>query len=216
MSVYLLELASRFDNVVNIRVVRMKIKQLFAAGALGAAVAVLPQVGAEAAVFTYSVPLEASQEVDPNFSDSQATGSATGTLEGDLSSWVFSYTVNYSGLEGPLADGHLHLGDRGTNGPVVHFLDNIDSFKGTTSGTIIGNWTSDDVLATGMVTPDVVFNRFLAGGYYFNVHSQTFPGGEIRGQVEFDAATAVPEPSFLLGMLAFGAVGTVSRLRSKN
>jgi hypothetical protein len=41
----------------------------------------------------------------------------------------------------------IHLGDRGTNGSVVHFLDDIDGFRGTTAGTIIGDYTSEDVIA---------------------------------------------------------------------
>lgn len=191
----------------------MTMKQLLTVGLVSAAFTVLPQVATEAATFGYSVPLEASQEVAPNFSDSKAEGMATGTLIGDLSNWVFSYKVQYSGLEAPLADGHLHLGDRGTNGPVVHFLDDIASFRGTTEGTVVGDWTSEDVLAAGLVTPDVVFNRFLAGGYYFNIHSAKFPGGEIRGQVE-PLVESVPEPSVVLGMLALGIAG-VSGLKNR-
>lgn len=186
-------------------------KQLWMIGLLSAGLAIAPQV-AQAATFSYSVPLEAEQEVAPNVSTSSAQGTATGTLTGDVTSWVFSYTVEYAGLEGLLADGHIHFGDRGTNGPVVHFLDNIDSFRGTTSGTIVGDYTSEDVLTAGTVTPDVVFNSFLAGGYYFNVHSEAFPGGEIRGQIEsFETATSVPEPAMFLGMLTVGALGLASR-----
>lgn len=190
-------------------------KQLWMTGLLGAGLAIAPQV-AQAATFSYSVPLEAEQEVAPNISTSSAQGTATGTLVGDVTSWVFNYTVEYAGLEGPLADGHIHLGERGTNGPVVHFLDSIDSFRGTTSGTIVGDYTSNDVLAAGVVTPDVVFNSFLAGGYYFNVHSAAFPGGEIRGQIEsFEAAESVPEPAMVLGMLTVGTLGLISRSKKR-
>lgn len=165
---------------------------------------------AEAAVFTYSVPLEASQEVAPNFSDSQATGTATGALDGIPTDWVFSYTVDYSGLEAGLADGHIHLGDRGTNGPVTHFLDNIDNFVGTTTGTVVGDWTSADVITAGLVPPEVVYNSFLEGNYYFNIHTEAFPGGEIRGQIE--PLSRVPEPSLVLGLLSLGLLQAASRL----
>ncbi|NJN58452.1 MAG: CHRD domain-containing protein [Leptolyngbyaceae cyanobacterium SL_5_9] len=190
-------------------------KQLWMVGLLSAGMAIAPQL-AQAATFSYSVPLEAEQEVAPNVSTSSAMGTATGALVGDLTSWVFNYSVEYTGLEGPLADGHIHFGDRGTNGPVIHFLDNIDSFRGTTSGTIVGDYTSEDVIAAGMVTPDVVFNSFLAGGYYFNVHSETFPGGEIRGQIDsFEEVESVPEPTMVLGMLSIGALGVTSCLKKR-
>lgn len=184
-------------------------KQFWIVGLAGTVWVGLPLL-AEAAVFTYSVPLEASQEVAPNFSDSQATGTATGALDGIPTDWVFGYTVNYSGLEAGLADGHIHLGDRGTNGPVTHFLDNIDDFKGTTEGTIVGDWTSADVIAAGLVPPEVVYNNFLAGNYYFNIHTEAFPGGEIRGQIE--PLNRVPEPSLVLGLLSLGLLLATSRL----
>ncbi|MEX0271879.1 CHRD domain-containing protein [Leptolyngbyaceae cyanobacterium UHCC 1019] len=190
-------------------------KQLLALGFLSAAT-VLSPVAVEAATFNYSVPLEAKQEVAPNFSDSSATASATGALVGDPMNWVFSYVVNYSSLEGFLADGHIHLGDRGTNGPVVHILDNLPSFLGTQSGTIVGDWTSADVVAAGRTTPQNVFSSFLDGGYYFNLHSTLFPGGEVRGQIEpFVEASAVPEPTTMTGVLIAGAVGAAVR-RKKN
>jgi hypothetical protein len=67
-----------------------------------------------------------------------------------------------------------------------------------------------------MVPADVVFNSFLAGGYYFNVHSETFPGGEIRGQIEpLEPAESVPEPAMVLGMLTVGALGLAFRSKKR-
>ena len=190
-------------------------KQLLALGLLSAAT-VLSPMAVEAATFTYSVPLEAKQEVAPNLSNSSATASATGALVGDPMNWVFSYVVNYSGLQGFLADGHIHLGDRGANGPVVHALDNLQSFLGTKSGTIVGDWTSADVITAGRTTPQNVFSNFLDGGYYFNLHSTVFRGGEVRGQIEpLVEANAVPEPTTMAGVLIAGAVGAAVR-RKKN
>lgn len=190
-------------------------KQLLALGLLSAAT-ILSPVAAEAATFNYSVPLEAKQEVAPNFSDSSAIANATGALVGDPMNWVFSYAVNYSGLQGLLADGHIHLGDRGKNGPVVHVLDNLPSLLGTQSGTIVGAWTSADVVAAGRTTPQNVFSSFLNGGYYFNLHSTIFRGGEVRGQIEpLVEANAVPEPTTMAGVLIAGAVGAAVR-RKKN
>ena len=86
-------------------------KQRLALGLLSAAT-ILASAAVEAAPFNDSVLLEAKQEVAPNFSDSSAIANATGALIGDPMNWFFSYAVNYSSLQGLLADGHIHLGDR--------------------------------------------------------------------------------------------------------
>jgi hypothetical protein len=49
------------------------------------------------------------------------------------------------------------------------------SFTGPDPGNACG-WTSNADVLKAMVS----------GGAYVNVHSQTFPGGEIRGQVKID------------------------------
>jgi hypothetical protein len=116
--------------------------------------------------------------------------------------------VNYAGLEGALRDGHIHLGAAGTNGPVVHFLDNIDSFKGSFLGTIAGNWASTELPAG--VLPATVYNNFLTENYYFNIHSEKFRGGEIRGQI-----VAVPEPATILGLATAAGFGIIARRKQQ-
>lgn len=171
------------------------------------------QVAANASTFSFANPLSGSQQVPPNASP--ATGFATSTLDGDPTSWTFNYDLTFSGLSGPLALAHIHLGPAGQAGPVVHDLDAPP--LGSTSGQIVGDWTSAEVVALG-IDPSVVFNRFLGGQYYFNVHSNT-PGtnfraaGEIRGQIQDPVAASVPEPSAVLSLLALGALSGRSVLR---
>ena len=56
----------------------------------------------------------------------------------------------------------------------------------------------------------------IAGDTYIDIHTEAFPGGEIRGQIV--SATPIPEPSSL-GLAALGLVGTgaaaASRLRRR-
>ncbi|MBD2258433.1 CHRD domain-containing protein [Pseudanabaena sp. FACHB-2040] len=188
------------------------IKTGLAAALVAGATAVLLPMTAEAASFAYTTQLRGSNEVPPNASP--ATGMATGSLLGDPDNWEFTYSLDFADLSAELILAHIHvaampmgLPPTQQTGPVVHDLDSPP--LGATSGSIVGNWTSDEVVAAG-VDPTVVYERFLAGQYYFNLHSNTpefAAPGEIRGQIEFDDAAAVPEPAAVLGLLAVGAVG---------
>jgi hypothetical protein len=90
----------------------------------------------------------------------------------------FTVTCTYSGLTSSAQAGHIHI-----NGPVgvntaVRF--NFGTVTGT-SGTI-GPLTFD-------VTPAEVAD-LRAKGWYVNIHTVNFPGGEIRGQVKIVSTPA--------------------------
>lgn len=131
-----------------------------------------------------------------------ASGFGVGFLTGNAGSYVFNYTLNYTGLTGTLSDAHIHNAAAGTNGPVVHGLDGLAANIGTTSGVFTGDWRFDD--ATRPLT-DTLATALLNGNTYFNVHTNVFPGGEIRGQL-----SVVPEPGTvaltLAGLLTMGGV----------
>lgn len=178
-------------------------KQLWAVAALSTALTALAPVAANAATFNFAGSLSGSQEVPPV--NSPATGFFEATLNGDPDNWTFNYKVTFADLTGGLILAHIHQGNRGTNGPVVHNLDNAPLNQGVTSGTIVGDWTSAEVPAG---TSAAVFNRFLGNGYYFNLHSTTFRGGELRGQIE-----QTPEPATVMGLALVS--GTVLLLRRR-
>jgi hypothetical protein len=162
---------------------------------------------ATAAPFYFQSTLNGAQEV-PSFS-TPGSGTASGILNGAPGSWVFTYTVTYSGLTGTIAApfAHIHNAAVGSNGPIVHDLDgaNLAPIAGSTSGTIMGDWRFDD--ASRPLT-DALANQLLAGNLYFNIHTTARAAGEIRGQI-------VPEPS-TYAMLAGGfAVLVYARRRSK-
>ena len=150
--------------------------------------------------------LDGGQEVPPV--RTTGFGSAEGLLSGGPGQFVFTYVVRYSGLTSPIAApfAHIHRGAFGTNGPVIHDLDNRPSFEGTTSGTISGDWRFND--PTRPLT-DALAQDLLAGNTYFNIHTAGFPAGEIRGQV-----AAVPEPTTIAGIALAGA--GISFLKRKN
>ncbi len=121
---------------------------------------------AASAITVLNATLTGLAEVPPNAST--ATGTATVTL--DTGGTTISWTVTYSGLLGTLTASHIHTAPIGTNGPVTIALNPV---AGTTSGTYSGS---------AAVTPAQA-SDLLAGLDYVNIHSNLFPGGEIRGQL---------------------------------
>lgn len=176
-------------------------KPLWAVAAFSTALTALTPVAANAATFNFAGSLSGSQEVPPI--DSPATGFFEGTLNGAPDNWTFNYKVTFADISQSLILAHIHRGNRGENGPVVHNLDNAPLNQGVTSGTIVGDWTSAEVPAGASAA---VFNRLLDNGYYFNLHSTVFRGGELRGQIE-----RTPEPATVVGLALVS--GMLLRLR---
>lgn len=109
--------------------------------------------------------LEQSQEVPPT--GSPATGSVKVLLDKGTDS-VF-VTGNYFGLTGPPTGAHIHRGPVGVSGPIIVPLTASGSDTGAVSGT--------GLLAASDVT------EMVNGNTYINVHSDSFPAGEIRAQL---------------------------------
>ncbi len=113
--------------------------------------------------------LNSMQELPAN--QSPATGTANVTY--DKSTRKLTYIITYENLSGNPTMGHIHGGTpRGSNAPVLFFL---QSLPAATSGAITGSET-----LTAQQEDDL-----LNGMYYFNIHTSAYPGGEIRGQIEF-------------------------------
>lgn len=102
------------------------------------------------------------------------------------------YELSYSGLEGTSTNAaHIHFAQRSVNGGVVAFLCGGGDKPACPpiEGTVTGQIDAADVLAA---VPDRgieagAFDEFVkairAGHTYANVHTDKWPGGEIRGQI---------------------------------
>jgi CHRD domain len=123
-------------------------------------------------------------------------GEFTATIDAD-SDAIF-YTETYSGLQGPVTQSHIHVGQLGATGSVVIFLCQTEANpdptglapqcpqEGSVAGTItaanvIAGATASQQLAAGDLT--AVITAIRAGAAYANVHTTPSPGGEIRGQI---------------------------------
>ena len=109
---------------------------------------------------------------------------------------AIQYRLSYSGFETPVAQSHLHLGQRHTNGGISVFLcTNLGNGPAGTpacpegGGVVTGVLTADGVLGPagqGIAAGELneLINAIRAGAVYVNVHTQAFPAGEIRGQLD--------------------------------
>ena len=104
---------------------------------------------------------------------------------------TIDYTLTYSGIEGVAANvAHIHLGQRHTAGGVSAFLCGggdkppCPPISGSVTGIIdaldVVGPIPQGILATEMAE---LIRAIKAGATYVNVHSTTYPNGEIRGQI---------------------------------
>ena len=117
----------------------------------------------------------------------------------DAAGEAIHWELRYDELEGAVTQAHIHLGQRSVNGSIMVFL--CSNLGNGPVGT--PECPEPPAIITGTITPDDVgggaagqgvaageFGELLramaAGVTYVNVHSDLFPGGEIRGQVRFD------------------------------
>lgn len=147
-------------------------------GTVLASALLLVTAPAYATSIVFTVPLLGSNEVAPNVGDPDGFGTATLTID-DVALTV-SWNISVSNLDPVILD-HIHQGDATVNGPVV-----VD-FGGLLSGGPI----FDADLAGVLANPS---------GYYVNVHTTTFTGGAIRGQIPEPA----PAQLIVLGALMLG------------
>ncbi len=106
------------------------------------------------------------------------------------------YRLTYARLEGEPQQAHIHLGQRGVNAGVIVFL--CSNLGGAPPGTqpcpdapatVEGTLRAADVIgpaAQGIAPGEFgeLVRAIRAGATYANVHTDKYPGGEIRAQLE--------------------------------
>jgi hypothetical protein len=126
----------------------------------------------------YAAQLRGANENPAN--SSTAFGSSLVTL--DPINSTIAFEVNTSGIASPSAS-HIHRGAAGTNGPVIiNFATGPTGFQG---GRVTGSGAISALQSSSYLASDLtgLSSASTANGFYVNVHSTAFPGGEIRGQL---------------------------------
>ncbi len=115
----------------------------------------------QAQLVNLTATLSGAQETPPT--PSTATG--TGCFTFDTTTNTVTWNVQFSGLLAAQTAAHLHQGAPGVAGPVIVPIPNGSPSTGSAS-----------------LTPAQAAS-LLAGNFYVNIHTNAFPGGEIRGQM---------------------------------
>lgn len=118
-------------------------------------------------LLSYEVQLEGEQQVPMAETDQ----SAMATVTINKTDMMVMATLDLSDVTGVSA-AHIHAGEVGTNGPVAFGFADADAD---------GVWTIEAEDVTSMQ-----HDALAAGQWYVNVHTESFPDGELRGQILSD------------------------------
>lgn len=116
--------------------------------------------------------------------DSDGSGFASLTVSPDET--TIDFRLYASDVPGTTM-AHIHVGAEGENGPVVAFLFGVADPPVDPDGLLAeGTLTEDDLIAAEGFdgTMSHLLELIHEGNAYVNLHTETYPPGEIRGQLE--------------------------------
>jgi len=185
--------------------------------ALGIVLGICPQIS-QAGFITFVAPLTGVPTTVGGGPILVGSGTGFAQVDFDIVAHQMRVQVSFSGLSGNTTVAHIHGPTAAPGVGTAGVMTTTPSFPGFPSGAGVTSGTYDQLFDTSLSstyralfitanggTPAgaeaALYSSLQAGTAYFNIHSSTFPGGEIRGFLN-----AVPEPASLTS-LAIGAVG---------
>lgn len=179
---------------------------------------VFAATNAMGATFVYECNLSGLQESPPNASP----GTGFGRVTMDTTAVTMRVEATFSGLTGPTTASHIHARADSTtpNGGVATQTPTFTGFPlGVTAGsydhtfdmTLTSSYNGSFVAANGGTAAGAwtaLLGKMASNLTYLNVHTSTFPGGEVRGDLRL-----VPEPASMI-VLGLGAVALIRKRRN--
>lgn len=170
---------------------------------------------ADAAFITVNFPLGGDQEVPPNDSDAFGVGkivvdTTARTFDIDL----FVVGIDLADLRGAGPNNspvHIHNAPAGANGGIVIDLGFFGSFFEDGLGITLRLRDIAFGGVQGGVSSDIDANldAFFQGNLYVNIHTNDFPGGQIRGQI---VGPEIPAPASI-GVFGLAGLAALRRRR---
>lgn len=171
----------------------------------------------QGAVTTYFTNLSGPAEAPPNSSP----GTGWARVDYDNVAKTMRVRAAFSGLTGNVTACHIHgatavafTGTAGVATPTPTFPGfplgvSSGTYDVTFNLTLTSSWNASYITANGGTPASAeaaFFTAMSAGRTYFNIHSSTFGGGEVRGFL------AIPAPG-AMAMLGFGGLLAARRRR---
>jgi CHRD domain len=190
---------------MNTLVTRLSKQQALLAIATAVLVGFAP--AARAAIVSYTANLDGPSESPPNASP----GIGLAVVDVDASANTMHVHVNFTGLVGTTTASHIHAptlvaltGTAGVATTTPYFAGfpigvTSGTYDNTLDMTLASSYNSSFVTSSGGTVPlaeAALFAAIAAGKAYLNVHSNVYPGGEIRGFLVPENATPVPPSSW--------------------
>lgn len=187
----------------------------------------------DAAVIVYAAALDGPSEPPPN---NTSAGAGSVTLTYDDIAYTLRVQASFTGLAGTTTAAHIHCCTPAPGAGTAGVASMVPSFVGfplgVTAGTYDNTFDLSDPGGAGFFNPAfltansgsvasaraALLSGMDSAQAYFNIHTSTFPGGDIRG---FLQRQSVPEPgtALLLALgastLALGARSSRSRARRR-
>ena len=175
---------------------------------------------AQAQVTSYTTTMSGPREAPPNTSP----GTGTATVVIDNAANTMAMHVSFSGLAAPTTIAHIHCCTPEPLTGTAAVATTLPTLPGFPAGVQSGTYDMTfDLLSPATYNPAFIAGHggtvalaeagllagLAAGTSYFNIHSEAFPAGEIRG---FLVAAPIPEPGNL-AMWAAGLAGLVGARR---
>src|SRR5262249_25554683 len=148
------------------------------------------------------------------------------TVTIDIATHMLNVQATFAGLSSGVTASHIHCCTDAPGAGTAGVATMVPTFLGFPSAVTSGVYmASFDLLSSATYNPDFVsahtpaagafaflLSGLNAGEAYDNIHTTSFPGGEIRG---FLHAVPIPEPRtsalLLVGLVAFGVIAARRR-----